>query len=180
MPYIPLREDQPGIRGLLAFKPASGAPIAQLIHQLLRGASPLSAYDRERLAAHVSRLNECEFCARSHGAAARHLDHHKPADDMPRTATSEETDPKLAALFDLAEVVVRGGHYVTEDQIKAARAAGATDEEIHDAVLIASAFCMLNRYVDGLGAITPDDESAYDAMGIHLAAHGYLRSAPPN
>lgn len=110
MPYIPLREDQPGIRGLLAFKPASGAPIAQLIHQLLRGASPLSAYDRERLAAHVSRLNECEFCARSHGAAARHLGHHKPADDMPRTATSEETDPKLAALFDLAEVVVRGGH----------------------------------------------------------------------
>ena len=70
MPYVPVPEDLPGIRGLLAFKPASGVAVAGMIHQLLRGESPLSAADRERIAAHVSRLNECELCARAHAASA--------------------------------------------------------------------------------------------------------------
>lgn len=179
MTHIPLRDDQPGIRGLLAFKPATGGPVAQLIHQLLRGASPLSVIDRERIAAHVSRLNECEFCARSHAAAVHHLDHRPDAADTGHPGAGEDTSPKLAALFDLAAVVVRGGHYVTEHEIARVRAAGATDEEIHDTVLIAAAFCMLNRYVDGLGAITPHDQAAYDAMGSQMAAHGYVRAAPP-
>jgi len=68
---------------------------------------------------------------------------------------------------------------VTSETVKNARAAGASDEDIHDTVLIAAAFCMLNRYVDGLGAITPSDDAAYDAMGIQMAAHGYLGAAPP-
>ena len=46
---------------------------------------------------------------------------------------------------------------------------GATDTEIHDTVLIAAAFCMFNRYVDGLATLTPTDPQAYDQMG---AAHG--------
>lgn len=172
MPHIPLPNDPPGIRGLLLFKPATGTRIAELIHQLLRGESPLSAADRERIAAHVSRVNECEFCTRSHTAAHCHLE---------RQAMGAEpgaTSPKLAALLRLAEAVVPGGHHVTDDNIAAARVAGNNDEEIHDAVLIAAAFCMLNRYVDGLAAITPDDDDAYDAMGARMAAHGYLRAAP--
>jgi hypothetical protein len=36
---------------------------------------------------------------------------------------------------------------------------------------------MLNRYVDGLGAITPSDDAAYDAMGVRLAADGYAQAA---
>jgi hypothetical protein len=39
-------------------------------------------------------------------------------------------------------------------QIADARAAGATDLEFHDTVQIAAASCMMNRYVDGLAAIT--------------------------
>jgi uncharacterized peroxidase-related enzyme len=171
MPHIPLPEDPPGIRGLLAYKPVTGTKIAELIQQLLRGASPLSPADRELIAAHVSRLNECEFCARSHAAALRHLDH--AGETRPDT-----TSPKLAALLRLAAAVVAGGHHVSDDEVTAALAAGNNDEEIHDTVLIAAAFCMLNRYVDGLGAITPHDDAAYDAMGAQMAARGYLRAAP--
>jgi hypothetical protein len=74
--------------------------------------------------------------------------------------------------------VTRGGRYVTDVLVAAARAAGAGDEEIHDTVAIASAFCMVNRYVDGLGAITPSDDAAYEAMGAYMAADGYLGAAP--
>lgn len=176
MPHIPLSDDLPGIRGLLAFKPTSGMKVAQLIEQLLRGDSSLSSADRERIAAHVSQLNECEFCARSHAATIPHLDAQITANGP--TAADPGATPRLRALLDLAGEVTRGGLYVTAETVRSARAAGASDEDIHDTVLIAAAFCMLNRYVDGLGAITPTDDAAYDAMGIHMAAHGYLGAAP--
>jgi uncharacterized peroxidase-related enzyme len=181
MPHIPLQEDLPGIRGLLAFKPATGVRIAQLIHELLRGSGPLSVIEREQIAVHVSQLNECEFCARSHAAAVRHLDPGTvPGAQSASDATGEmRQGSKLQALLRLAEAVARRGGRITDEQVAAARRAGAGDEEIHDTVLIAAAFCMLNRYVDGLGAVTPHDDAAYDAMGMQMAAHGYLRAAPP-
>lgn len=58
-----------------------------------------------------------------------------------------------------------------------ARRAGASDEEIHDTVLIAAAFRMLNRYVDGLGAVTPDADANYDAMGMRMGSDGYREAA---
>ena len=65
-----------------------------------------------------------------------------------------------------------------------ARQAGATDTEIHDTVLIAAAFCMYNRYVDGLAAWTPDDREGYrQQRANHLVEHGYgnrpAAAAPP-
>ncbi|HKT04289.1 MAG TPA: carboxymuconolactone decarboxylase family protein, partial [Rugosimonospora sp.] len=98
MPHIALPGDLPGIRGLMASKPSTGARLAQLAEELLRGASPLSPVERETIAVHVSRLNECEFCARSHAAAARHLDPAAP-----------EPAARLDALLDLAGAVARGG-----------------------------------------------------------------------
>jgi len=43
-----------------------------------------------------------------------------------------------------------------------ARKENAADLEIYDTVLIAAAFCMYNRFVDGLGTWQPDDEPLYD------------------
>jgi alkylhydroperoxidase family enzyme len=80
---------------------------------------------------------------------------------------------KLKALITIAASVQKGGKYVTPEQIEAARTEGATDREIHDTVLIAAAFCLFNRYVDGLDAITPTDLSTYDARGKQIAEKGY-------
>jgi hypothetical protein len=65
------------------------------------------------------------------------------------------------------------GKSVTAEDIANAKAAGATDVEIHDTVLIAAAFCMFNRYVDGLGSFTPTDERFYDEVGSVIAQDGY-------
>ncbi len=170
MPHIPLSIDLPGITGLMAFKPATGRPLAALMHQLLRGDSPLTPVERELIAAHVSRLNSCDFCARSHAATARHLDTHAAG-----PLADPAGDRRMPALLDLAAAVVDGGHAVTDDLVAAARAAGADDEEIHDTVLIAAAFCMVNRYVDGLATIAPDDDASYDRMGMRMASTGYER-----
>jgi len=45
--------------------------------------------------------------------------------------------------------------------------------EIHDTVLIAAAFCLFNRYVDGLATILPDDPAGYAAMAGLIVTNGY-------
>ncbi|MEO5820231.1 MAG: carboxymuconolactone decarboxylase, partial [Vicinamibacteraceae bacterium] len=82
---------------------------------------------------------------------------------------------KLKALLTIAGQVQIGGRRVTEADVAAARAEGATDTELHDAVLIAAAFSMFNRYVDGLATFTPMDDAAYDPMGQRMAHEGYVR-----
>jgi alkylhydroperoxidase/carboxymuconolactone decarboxylase family protein YurZ len=94
----------------------------------------------------------------------------------PRTA---DISPKLRALLTIAGRVQADAKTVTSALVEAARAEGATDLEIHDTVLIAAAFCMYNRYVDGLATLQPHDPSMYDEMGKHLAGYGYRSSSKP-
>ena len=84
----------------------------------------------------------------------------------------------MKALLAIAARVQRNGRDVRESDITRARAEGATDIEIHDAVLIAAAFCMFNRYVDGLGALTPADAAGYRDRARHVAEHGYAAILP--
>ena len=81
---------------------------------------------------------------------------------------------KLKALLAIAAAVQRSGRDVTAGLVAQARAAGATDLEVHDTVLIAAAFCMMNRYVDGLATIAPEDPAVYAAGAQRLISQGYL------
>nr|BFE85232.1 hypothetical protein GCM10020093_078330 [Planobispora longispora] len=86
---------------------------------------------------------------------------------------------KLRALLAIAAAVQQSGRNVTGEHVAAARAAGATDREIHDTVLIAAAFCMYNRYVDGLATVAPDDPAAYARAAEQIVAVGYTGTARP-
>jgi hypothetical protein len=77
-------------------------------------------------------------------------------------------------LLKIAAKVQSGGKNVSTADVELAREQGATDIEIHDTVLIAAAFCMFNRYVDGLATWQPDDDELYDKMGEQRAREGYL------
>jgi len=164
VPHIDL-PPLPGIAGLLAAHPATAGPLNSLAETLLRGPSPLTPAQRETIAAHVSRRNECTFCAETHGAVARHL----AGGEVP-------AGPLLDALLAIAEKVRVDGRSVTAEDVARARAAGADDRAIHDTVLIAAAFSMFNRYVDGLNTLTPDDPAQYDRHARALAENGYLRA----
>ncbi|MFZ0967791.1 MAG: hypothetical protein WAN13_05920, partial [Candidatus Acidiferrales bacterium] len=87
---------------------------------------------------------------------------------------------KLKALLAIAGKVQQGGKKVTTAEIERARQCGATDREIHDTVLIAAAFCMYNRYVDGLATWAPQDPQVYRERGAMLAESGYINSVPPD
>jgi hypothetical protein len=66
---------------------------------------------------------------------------------------------------------------VRPEHIDAARAAGANDNDIHDTMLITAAFCMYNRYVEGLGAHEAA-EHEYEPMGRRLRDQGYQPFSP--
>lgn len=180
MPRIALPEGVPGIRSAFQFRPETARPMLDLAEVLLRGDNTLTPGEREIIATHVSHRNGCHFCMSSHRAAAAHLldRDYGLVDAAVRTPESAPISDKLRALLVVAGQVAESGRAVTDEAVEAARAAGATDREIHDAVLIAAAFCMFNRYVDGLAALTPHDDETYDQMGALLARAGYAGRPP--
>jgi len=177
VPHIELPEGLPGITGPLAFRPETAKPLMELAEVLLRGDNPLSRGERELIAAYVSRLNECRFCSDSHGAfAAAQLEGGAPfVASVVNDIATARISPKLRALLTIAGRVQQSGTAVTEADVAAARALGATDVEIHDAVLIAAAFCMFNRYVDGLATWAPSDPAVYEQVAALVVEQGYLR-----
>jgi uncharacterized peroxidase-related enzyme len=177
MAHIDLPTSSPGIRGLFEFRPETAAPLGQLAEVLLRGDNTLERGERELIAAYVSSLNDCHFCMSSHSAfAALQLpDGWEVVDGVLHDPASAPVSDKLRGLLAIAGEVQRSGRAVTPETIAAARQAGATDVEIHDAVLIAAAFCMFNRYVDGLGTSAPPDRADYVPMAEQVVANGYVR-----
>lgn len=149
----------------------------ELAEVLLRGPNTLTSAERETIAAFVSSRNDCQFCQLSHSAAAaHHLDgNYDIVNAVKRDYESAPISAKLKALLAIAAQVQQGGRQVAAADVERARKEGATDTEIHDAVLIAAAFCMFNRYVDGLATMTPTDPQAYDAMGQRMARQGYVQ-----
>lgn len=176
MPHITLPEGLPGISAGFAVRPETAKPMRDLAHILLHEPNSLTPGERELIATYVSSQNDCYFCQTSHGsAAACHLGSGEIVKQVKTDFESAPVSPKLKALLAIAGKVQQDGKRVTPDDVARAKAQGATDLEIHDTVLIAAAFCMYNRYVDGLDTWQPRDESMYAEMGKQLAEHGYRR-----
>jgi uncharacterized peroxidase-related enzyme len=176
MPHIALPEGLPGIRGAMAFRPETAKPLNELVEVLLRGPSTLSPGERELIATYVSYLNDCYYCQTIHGAiAAAHLDGDEALVKRVKADFHHaDVSEKLKALLVIAAKVQKGGKHVTAGDVADARTVGATDVEIHDTVLIAAAFCMYNRYVDGLATTQPRDEALYRERGKDVARKGYV------
>jgi len=174
MAHIALPEGLPGISGGFAFRPETAKPMRELAHVLLHEQNSLTPGERELIATYVSSQNDCYFCQTSHGAAAAcHLGGNDVVKQVKTDLENASISAKLKALLMIAGKVQRDGKLVTEEDVENARREGATDIEIHDTVLIAAAFCMYNRYVDGLNtwqprnpACTPRWASTLPSMGI--------------
>jgi uncharacterized peroxidase-related enzyme len=179
MAYIDLQNDLPGIRGPMVYRPETGAALNELAEILLHDENnTLSRGDREMIGAYVSSLNDCFFCENVHGAMAQHYyacDVHF-IDQVKSDFMSADISDKLKSLLAIAGSVQQGGKKVTAAQIDFARSLGATDREIHDTVLIAAAFCMFNRYVDGLNTWAPKDRQVYINRAPMRAEDGYSQA----
>jgi uncharacterized peroxidase-related enzyme len=179
MAHIQLPEGLPGIRGPMVFSPDTTKPLCDLVQVLLTGPHTLSRAEREMIATYVSSQNDCVYCQSCHGStAAQHLggsdaDYELIA-QIKQNYQATPISVKMKALLAIAAKVQQGGKYVTAKDVEQARQQGATDQEIHDTVLIAAAFCMFNRYVDGLATWQPRDPEIYREIGKQTSQLGYV------
>jgi uncharacterized peroxidase-related enzyme len=175
MPHIDVQNDLPGIRSLMAFRPETAKPMNELAEVLLRDATGLSRAERELIATYVSYLNDCFYCYNSHGEIACYYlaGDRELVNQVRENYLTAPISEKLKALLQIANKVQQSGKSVTQADVEHARNCGATDRDIHDTVLIAAAFCMFNRYVDGLATNTPTDMSSYPMRAKQVAENGY-------
>lgn len=175
MPHITVPGELPGLLGLFAYRPDTAGPLLGLVQALMEGPSTLTKGERELIGSLVSQRNDCAFCTNAHGAfAAASLE---GGPDAVRRAQQSPTNTgqtdRVQALIDVALAASESGHAVTDDLVQTAISAGATEREVHDAVLIASTFALFTRYVDGLGTVAPQEPAWYTGMAGQLSQGGY-------
>ena len=180
--------DVPGIGAAMRLSPGLGAHLRGLADELLVNDFPgatIDRHERELLATAVSAANDCFFCMDSHAAhATALLELHggierAPLVDVVKQGASDGFDPKMRALLHISRTVRRDPLALGEADVEAATAAGASDADVQLAVLIAAAFSMYNRMVDGLRARTPADTATYRARASEIAQRGYAAPATP-
>jgi uncharacterized peroxidase-related enzyme len=181
-PIVGSLPDVPGILTALTLTPALGVHLRGLADELLvddfAGAT-ISRPQREMLATAVSAANDCFYCMDSHGAfASALLERHDAAESVPlvdqiKLGSSDGFDPKMQALLHIARTVRREPRELTATDVQAALDAGASDQDVQLAVLIASAFSMYNRIVEGFRARTPPTADVYRERAQQIAEHGY-------
>lgn len=178
--------DVPGIGAAIRLTPGLGLHLRGLADELLVHDYPgatLSRAEREVLATAVSAANDCFFCMDSHAAHAHALleqsgeTERAPLLDAVKLGSSDGFDTKMQALLHIARRVRREPRDLTAADVATAQAAGATDADVQLAVLIAAAFSMYNRMVDGFRARTAPTPEAYRERAGEIATHGYSGAA---
>jgi uncharacterized peroxidase-related enzyme len=178
--------DAPGILAAIRLTPGLGLHLRGLADELLVHDFPgatISRGEREMLATAVSAANDCFYCMDSHGAFAGAVLERLgvpelvPVIDDIKQGSSEGVDAKMQALLHISRTVRRDPLDLTAADVAAAHATGASDGDVQLAVLIAAAFSMYNRMVDGFRAKTPPTADAYRPRAAEIAEHGYSSPA---
>jgi uncharacterized peroxidase-related enzyme len=174
--------DVPGILAAIRLTPGLGVHLRGLADELLVNDFPgatIERAEREMLATAVSAANDCFYCMDSHGAFASALlevsgaTHRAPLVETIKLGSSDGFDDKMQALLHIARTVRRDPRELTLADVETAHEAGASEADVQLAVLIAAAFSMYNRMVDGFRAKTAPSAEAYRARASEIAEHGY-------
>jgi uncharacterized peroxidase-related enzyme len=185
-PIVGSLPDAPGILAAIRLTPGLGVHLRGLADELLVHDFPgatISRGEREMLATAVSAANDCFYCMDSHGAFASAVLERQgsvelvPVIDDIKQGSSAGVDEKMGALLHISRTVRRDPLDLTAADVAAAHAAGASDGDVQLAVLIAAAFSMYNRMVDGFRAKTPPTAEAYRPRAAEIAEHGYSSPA---
>ncbi len=160
---------------LFARRPELFEPFTQFCEQLMRGPSPLSPALRELLGTYVSSLNACRFCRDVHAEAVKAYDRDDPlAAALLGDDPTRPVDVRHQPLVALVRRVTEAAYKITDEDFAACRAAGWSEEAIHDAIVVACLFNFMNRLVSAFDIQA--DAQYLTAAGPRLRDHGYAAS----
>lgn len=172
MTYLPSLPEDASLVAVLRRYAGTYRQLLGFHQEIMRGPSPLTAAERETIAAYVSGLNRCQFCYGVHSATATALGIQAGAvsaalDDVETT----EVPGRLAPLLRYVRKLTLAPSTITVGDAQAVYDAGFEERALHDAVAVSAMFNMMNRLVDGLGIV--GDEDLFLKSGRILAAAGY-------
>lgn len=173
-PYIKLDPKYPGIVAGFMYDMENARNLSKMGQTIMRRARSLTVGERELIAAYTSKLNDCHFCYESHAACAAEFVGPVLVDQVVMNLDSTHLNPRMRALLGVAAQVRSLNRYALPIAIEEAKQAGASDQQIHDTVLVTAFFAMCNRYVDGLGTTFKPEEAIEGGVG--LAKYGYVLS----
>lgn len=173
MAKFPKLGDNTTVPDILKMSPDAGAALMEVHEAIMRGDSPLSAGERELIAAYVSRLNDCKYCHGVHAQTAVAYGFEESAieslfDDL----DAADVDDRLKPLLRYADKLTRAPSSVTDEDAQACYDAGWSEKALHDAIMVACTFNFMNRLLEGHGIHGHD--KLYRERGPMLKEHGYL------
>ena len=136
----------PNLMKLVGHSPAALEGYLSLNGALAKGT--VGAKTSERIALAVAELNGCSYCLSAHSYLGTHLAKLGPSElEANRRGTSN--DPKAAAAVRFATEIVGARGHVTDASVTAVRAAGFSDAEVVEIVLLV-ALNTLTNYVNNV------------------------------
>lgn len=149
-----------------------GAPMSDVTQEAMRGPSPWSIGDRELMAAFVAKTSQCEFCTKAHTAVAQAA--YRDGRDVSASLSSPDTgpieEPLRSTLLMLGKLTRE--HAVDADDMRALLAAGASRQQIEDALAICFSFNVISRLAEAFAFFVPGPK-AFEAGAKYLLARGY-------
>jgi AhpD family alkylhydroperoxidase len=150
-----------------------GGPMSAVTQEAMRGPSTWSIGDREFMAAFIANTNQCEFCIKAHSAVAQRAygDGKTVSAMLSDLDTAAIGEPLQATLLMLRKLTRE--HAVDADDMRAVLAAGASRQQIDDALAVCFSFNVIGRLADSFGFFVPCSD-AFEAGAKYLLARGYL------
>src|SRR5262245_51557747 len=167
------RQPVPDAAKLVFYRPDFYGSLAkEFTHEAMRGSSAWSVADRELMAAYVSQVNESAFCIAAHTATASQAYH-----DGPKVAAvladldSAPVEQPLRATLRMLGNLTREGKVSAED-MRDVLAAGASRQQVEDALAVCAAFNTTDRLADAFGfdVLSPQ---GFEAGAKYLLKRGY-------
>lgn len=178
MALLPSLPEPAHLADLFGAYPDNVKPLMNYTDGIMRTPGETSLADRELIAAFVSALNECTFCAGSHliYAEAYGID---PAvlDALLADVGSAPVDERLKPLLAYAAKLNTLPSRLTSADAEAAFAAGWSEKGLYEVIQVCGLFNLMNRLVQGAGV---DFDYAADRSrhsvarpGFDIATHRY-------
>jgi AhpD family alkylhydroperoxidase len=149
-----------------------GGPMQGVTQEAMRGPSAWSVADRELMAASVAKTNQCEFCTKVHAAVAQlaYAGGKTVSALLSDLDTAATEEPLRATLLMLRKLTHEGA--VDADDMRAVLVAGASRQQIEDALAVCFSFNVISRLADAFGFFVPGP-NAFEAGAKYLLARGY-------
>ncbi|MBD3663307.1 carboxymuconolactone decarboxylase family protein [Sulfitobacter aestuariivivens] len=149
---IPSLPETPDLGDVFRAFPTNVVQILQLDDAIMCDPAAINQGDRELIAAYVSALNACQFCAGAHLNAAEAFGIERTVlDELLNDVETARVDTALKPILRYVGKLTQTPSRLTEADAQAVYAAGWSEEALYDAIKVCALFNFMNRIVEGTG-----------------------------